>query len=133
MPDSPSSSRPRIIIAVCITCRQPGAPEDAPRIGHSFANHVADLAEGTDFRVVPVKCLSMCKRPAAAALMLEGGWKYAFAELDPATDGPMLVDGAHLFATSKDGMLPWQGRPDVLKRKMVARIPPFDFPGDTVE
>jgi predicted metal-binding protein len=23
--------------------------------------------------------------------------------------------------------MPWQGRPDILKRNMIARIPPFDF------
>jgi predicted metal-binding protein len=23
--------------------------------------------------------------------------------------------------------MPWQGRPEILKRQMIARIPPFDF------
>ncbi|RWE72603.1 MAG: DUF1636 domain-containing protein, partial [Mesorhizobium sp.] len=35
--------------------------------------------------------------------------------------------GAKLFATSTDGLIPWRGRPDSLKRGLVARIPPLDM------
>jgi predicted metal-binding protein len=41
--------------------------------------------------------------------------------------GPDLVTGAELFATSTDGLIPWRGRPDSLKRGLVARIPPLDL------
>jgi len=40
-----------------------------------------------------------------------------------------LVAGAKLFATSTDGLLPWRGRPDSLKRGLVARIPPLSLIG----
>ena len=30
-------------------------------------------------------------------------------------------------ATSTDGLIPWRGRPDSLKRGLVARIPPLDL------
>ena len=49
---------------------------------------------------------------------------------DLATDsGADLVAGARLFATSTDGLLPWRGRPDSLKRGLVARIPPITLIG----
>ena len=38
-----------------------------------------------------------------------------------------LVQGAKLLAGSADGLMPWRGRPDALKRGLIARVPPFDF------
>ena len=26
-----------------------------------------------------------------------------------------------------DGILPWRGRPEILKRGLIARVPPIDF------
>jgi predicted metal-binding protein len=39
--------------------------------------------------------------------------------------GADLVAGASLLATAEDGKIPWRGRPDSLKRGLVARIPPL--------
>ncbi|GHC78432.1 hypothetical protein GCM10010136_30410 [Limoniibacter endophyticus] len=57
--------------------------------------------------------------------MREGGWSYVFGDLrvEQAAD---LIAAAQLFATSPNGVLPWRGRPDSLKRGLVARIPPID-------
>ncbi len=38
-----------------------------------------------------------------------------------------LIEGARLLATAADGILPWRGRPDILKRGLIARVPPIDF------
>ncbi|MFZ3309685.1 MAG: metal-binding protein, partial [Xanthobacteraceae bacterium] len=38
-----------------------------------------------------------------------------------------LIDGARLLAAAADGILPWRGRPDVLKRGLIARVPPLGF------
>jgi predicted metal-binding protein len=35
-----------------------------------------------------------------------------------------------MLAQAIDGILPWRGRPDVLKRGLVARTPPLDFQED---
>jgi predicted metal-binding protein len=32
-----------------------------------------------------------------------------------------------MLAAAPDGILPWRGRPEVLKRGLVARIPPLGF------
>jgi predicted metal-binding protein len=42
-----------------------------------------------------------------------------------------LVDGARLLAGAADGIMPWRGRPEPLKRGLIARIPPLDFEGDS--
>ena len=120
-----------ITIAVCITCRRPEDPDAVPRAGVGFAANVTEAAEGTGFRVVPVRCLSMCKRPAAAALLQKNGWSYAFAELNFDADAGALIDGAQQLLASPDGRLPVKSqRPAALQRAMTSRFPPFDYPGD---
>ncbi|RVB59514.1 DUF1636 family protein, partial [Mesorhizobium sp. M7A.F.Ca.CA.002.03.2.1] len=77
-------------------------------------------------RIRSVECLGNCKRRLSAAILRDGCWSYVFGDLT-ATSGADLVTGAKLFATSKDGLIPWRGRPDSLKRGLVARIPPIDM------
>jgi predicted metal-binding protein len=35
--------------------------------------------------------------------------------------------GARLLARAADGILPWRGRPEPLKRGLIARVPPIGF------
>jgi predicted metal-binding protein len=58
-----------------------------------------------------------------------GSWTYIFGGLDAAC-APALVIGARMLAQALDGILPWRGRPDVLKRGLCARTPPLDFQDD---
>ena len=59
-----------------------------------------------------------------------GSWTYVFGGLDP-SHATALVDGVRLLACTVDGILPWRGRPDVLKHGLIARVPPLDFEGDS--
>ena len=79
----------------------------------------------------PLRCLANCKRGCTAVLRRTDpsapAWTYVFGHLDPAADAQALVQGAKLLAGSADGLMPWRGRPDALKRGLIARVPPFDF------
>jgi predicted metal-binding protein len=55
-----------------------------------------------------------------------GSWTYVFGGLDASNAGA-LVAGAKLLAAASDGILPWRGRPEILKRSLIARVPPIDF------
>jgi predicted metal-binding protein len=39
----------------------------------------------------------------------------------------VLVAGARLLAGAADGIMPWRGRPEPLKRGLIARVPPLNF------
>jgi predicted metal-binding protein len=114
-------------IYVCITCRRPDDPEDAPRPGAALATSTASAAQGRGVKVRRVRCLANCKRGCSAAVRRDGAWTYVFGELDPASAGVALVEGALLFAGATDGLMPWRGRPEALKRGLIARVPPIDF------
>ena len=113
-----------VTIIVCATCRDETGSDAHPRAGALLADDARRAAAGT-VPVRTVECLGNCKRRLSAALLKNGGWGYVFGDLS--TDsGADLVAGARLFAQSTDGLIPWRGRPDSLKRGLVARIPPLD-------
>jgi predicted metal-binding protein len=113
-----------VTVVVCATCRDVSGSDAHPRAGAILAHNTKVAAAG-DVRVATVECLGNCKRRLSAAILRDNCWSYVFGDLS--TDGgPDLISGAKLFAGSTDGLIPWRGRPDSLKRGLVARIPPLD-------
>jgi predicted metal-binding protein len=118
------------MIYVCITCRRQGKEEFEadcePRPGALLAAATERAATGTDVAVRRLRCLANCTRGPSVALRANGSWTYLFGGLDIA-NAEALVEGAKLLAAAADGILPWRGRPDILKRNLIARVPPLDF------
>jgi predicted metal-binding protein len=115
-----------VTVVVCESCRDETGSDAYPRAGESLAADTRRAAQDTDVRVVTVSCLGNCKRRLSAAIVKPGSWSYVFGDL-AIDSGADLVVGAGLFAGSTDGLIPWRGRPDSLKRGLVARIPPLDL------
>ena len=112
-----------VTIVVCASCRDETGSDAHPRAGSQLASATAKAA-GNTITVRQVECLGNCKRRLSAAILRAGCWSYVFGDLNPES-GPDLISGAKLFAASTDGLIPWRGRPDSLKRGLVARIPPL--------
>jgi predicted metal-binding protein len=115
-------------IYVCTTCKRAGDADSEPRPGALLAAATEQAADGTEVQVRRLRCLANCTRGPSAAMRCNGSWTYVFGNLDAAC-GPDLVTGARLLASATDGIMPWRGRPDVLKRGLIARVPPLDFEG----
>jgi predicted metal-binding protein len=114
-----------VIIYVCVTCRG-GQPLDlVPVPGEVLLAATARAAAGEGIAVRPVRCLANCNSGLSAAVRRNGAWTYVFGGLDPAGGAEALIEGAKLFAAASDGLMPWRGRPEPLKRGLVARTPPF--------
>ena len=114
------------LIYVCVTCRHAGEPDVEPRPGALLADATEQAAAGTEVEVRRLPCLANCTRGPSAAMRCNGSWTYVFGGLD-ATNADALVAGVKLLAGASDGILPWRGRPEILKRALIARVPPFDF------
>jgi len=114
------------VIYVCITCKRAGEPDSEPRPGAVLAAATERAAGGTDVVVRQIRCLANCTRGPSAAMRCNGSWTYLFGGLDAESAGA-LVEGAQLLAGAAYGILPWRGRPEILKRGLIARVPPLDF------
>ena len=146
MSDIGPAGRARVL--VCITCRAANAPADppdadppdadapgadapgadAPRAGMALAEATAAAAAGdSDISVQRIRCLGNCSRGLSAAIRCDNTWTYVFGGLEPTRDGPSLIIGARLLALAADGIMPWRGRPESLKRGLIARVPPANF------
>ncbi|MBE7185693.1 MAG: DUF1636 family protein [Methylobacterium mesophilicum] len=112
-----------VTVVVCTSCRGTDGADARPRPGERLAEAVKTLApEGVS--VHGVECLGNCKRRLSAAVVSPESWTYVFGELSEES-GPDLILGAQLLRGTSDGIMPWRGRPDSLKRGLVARIPPL--------
>ena len=120
------SDKPSPLIYVCVTCRRASEPDAEPRPGALLAEATEKAAAGSDVEVRRLRCLANCTRGPSAAMRCNGSWTYVFGGLDAGNAGA-LVAGAKLLAAASDGILPWRGRPEILKRTLIARVPPFDF------
>ncbi len=114
------------VVYVCVTCRRAGEPDSDPRAGALLAAATERAASGTEVSVRRLRCLANCTRGPSAAMRCSGSWTYVFGGLDERCGGA-LIEGARLLAGAADGILPWRGRPEILKRGLIARVPPLDF------
>jgi predicted metal-binding protein len=117
-------------IYVCVTCRKAGEPDTEPRPGALLAEATASAAQGSGVAVRRVRCLANCTRGPSVAMRANGSWTYLFGGLDIG-GAAALVEGARLLAGAADGIMPWRGRPEPLKRGLIARVPPLDFQEET--
>jgi predicted metal-binding protein len=87
----------------------------------------AAAASAPDISVKRIRCLGNCSRGLSAAIRCDDAWTYVFGGLEATRDGPSLIAGARLLAQAEDGIMPWRGRPESLKRGLIARVPPGNF------
>ena len=116
---------------VCTTCRadgEPALPLDARAGARLFASLDAALREDVTVELIPVECLSVCKRPCTVSLAAPGKWTYVYGDLPPDTAVPIILDAVKLYAVAPDGLIPWKQRSDVIKKGVVARLPPYPAP-----
>jgi predicted metal-binding protein len=113
-------------IHICVTCRSADDPSE-DRAGARLLRAVRELAaeRGDDLRIVPVECLSVCKRPVTFGFAAPGKWTYVYADASPDAAASTILDGAALYAAAPDGLIPWRQRPDALKKGVISRVPPL--------
>jgi predicted metal-binding protein len=114
-------------IHVCVTCRSAADPDEAVRPGARLLEGLRRVAgeRAAPVEIVPVECLSVCKRPCTVGFSAPGKWTYVYGDLPPETSAETIIAGAALYAEAPDGIIPWKQRPDALKKGVVARIPPL--------
>lgn len=125
-----AANKPTVL--VCTNCKgqTPATIEGEPLAGTRLADAIAAAADPAQIKVLSIRCLANCSRGPSVAITYAGHWSYIFGNINPDTDADAVLEGARLLATSTDGLMPWRGRPDCLKRGLIARLPSPDFNGE---
>ena len=116
------------LVSVCITCK---TADGGTVVGPDMFESVkAALESSDDVQVRPVQCLSVCKRPATVAVTSADGYTFLFGDLQTESGTAALVSFVKSYQTSDYGLVPWRERADVLRKGMVARVPPMRWSPD---
>jgi predicted metal-binding protein len=116
----------RTTIHVCTTCRlgdEPLEPKEA-RSGARLYRELSERGVHENVEIIPVECLSVCKRPVTIGFSAPGKWSYIYGDFPPESSAEMILTAAQLYADAPEGLIPWRERPDAIKRGVIARIPP---------
>jgi predicted metal-binding protein len=108
---------------ICVTCRGSAGDDDRP--GRVLFDAISGRLPDPTITVVPVECLSVCKRPCTIALAAHGKWTYVIGDLDPEASVDDILAMAARYTQTADGIVPWRERPQSFRKGVVARIPPL--------
>jgi predicted metal-binding protein len=116
------------LVSVCITCK---TADGGTAVGPDMFESVKAAIGSSDcVQVRPVQCLSVCKRPATVAVTSADGYTFLFGDLQTESGTAALVAFVQSYQNSDYGLVPWRERADVLRKGMVARVPPLRWSPD---
>jgi predicted metal-binding protein len=113
-----------VVVSVCVSCK---VADTGAIVGPEMFGAVkAALGDGdATVMVRPVQCLSVCKRPATVAVTSPDGYTFLFGDLQTDSGTAALVSFVQSYQKADYGLVPWRERAEVLRKGMVARVPPL--------
>jgi predicted metal-binding protein len=129
VPADQPASRGAVVISVCITCK---TADGSAVVGPGMFAAVKAAIGDADANVLvrPVQCLSVCKRPATVAVSSADGYTFLFGDLETESGTAALKSFVTSYQASDYGLVPWRERAEVLRKGMVARVPPMAWSPD---
>jgi predicted metal-binding protein len=76
-------------------------------------------------KIETTDCLSACNRACVVAFSAPRKYTLMFGDLSPFDSAIAILQMAEQYHASPDGVVPRQNRPDILKKGILARIPPL--------
>ena len=128
-PPPPNWPQGPVIVSVCTTCK---TADDGTVVGPDMFAAVRAALGAHDPNVVvrPVQCLSVCKRPATVAVTSPDGYTFLFGDLQAESGTAALASFVKSYQNSSYGLVPWRERAEVLRKGMLARVPPMRWSPD---
>jgi predicted metal-binding protein len=116
-----------VLVSLCVSCRSTDGQQSCSGNDLIAALRAAFAPEDGDVAVRPVQCLGVCKRRTTVAVTAPDGYTFFFGDLDVATGAAALSAFVRAYRQSGYGMVPWHERPEVLRRRLIARVPPASW------
>ncbi|HVV40602.1 MAG TPA: DUF1636 domain-containing protein [Nitrobacter sp.] len=117
-----------VVVSVCVTCKTADGRVVGPEM-FAAVTAALDASDGT-VMVRPVQCLSVCKRPATVAVSSADGYTFLFGDLETESGAGALTSFVRAYRASDYGLVPWRERAQVLRKGMIARVPPLVWSPD---
>ncbi|MET0722422.1 MAG: DUF1636 domain-containing protein [Tardiphaga sp.] len=117
-----------VVVSVCISCK--ASDGSGVVVGAEMFEAVNAALGDPAIMVRPVQCLSVCKRPATVAVTSPDGYTFLFGDLQTDSGTAALVSFVKSYQKSDYGLVPWRERAEVLRKGMVARVPPMRWSPD---
>lgn len=99
------------------------------RGGCHLLNHLLRLHQTwrlqSEFLIQEANCLSACTRPCAIAYAASGKTTLMFGDLPSLQSATAILKLAEQYYVSPNGIVSRQERPEILKKGILARIPPL--------
>jgi predicted metal-binding protein len=114
-----------VVVSVCITCRSMAEGEEI-KLGPALidALQAALATDATAVVVRPVQCLGVCRRPTTVAVSGPDAFTFVFGDMNPETGPEAIASFVRSYRAADYGFVPWRERPEVVRRGLVARLPP---------
>lgn len=119
------------ILFLCKSCAYSSNQRDymGRRGGNHLLNNLLRLQQqwtlAAEYSIEAVECLSACNRPCVVAYAAPNKTTLMFGDLPPLQSASAALRLAEQYHASLDGMISRQERPEVLKRGILAQIPPL--------
>ncbi len=123
------------ILFVCTSCESAHRTKQAIRVsgGQRLLNQLLTLYKDSpleDLSIEPVECLSACEKPCAIALIAADKPTYLYGDL-PIEEEQIEASATAVLAFAKqyhakpDGSISYMKCPELLKKRVLAKIPPL--------
>ncbi|MDB5655179.1 MAG: hypothetical protein JWQ94_2792 [Tardiphaga sp.] len=117
-----------VVVSVCISCK--AGDGSGIVVGPEMFDAVKAALDDAGVLVRPVQCLGVCKRPVTAAVTSPDGYTFLFGDLQAESGTAALLSFVQSYQKSDYGLVPWRERAEVLRKGMVARVPPLQWSPD---
>jgi len=114
-----------VVVSVCISCK--AGDGSGVVVGPEMFEATRTALGDAGVMVRPVQCLGVCKRPATVAVTSLDGYTFLFGDLQAESGTAALLSFVQSYQKSDYGLVPWRERADVLRKGMVARVPPLQW------
>ncbi len=121
------------VLFVCKSCAFSSTQRDykEQRGGYHLLKNLLCLQQQwtlqSEYKVEAVDCLSGCNRACVVALAAHNKTTLMFGDLPPLQSASAILQLAEQYYASEDGIISRQERPDLLKKGILARIPPLPY------
>lgn len=107
-------------LRICTTC----LGTNKEKLGAEFYAEVEKQVDKDKINLMSVECLGVCTRPCTIAVSEPDKWTYIIGDFKIEKDIPALFDYIKAYNNSPNGRPPISERPEVVKKGVVARLPP---------